>query len=126
MKTEYRQWINENVKEAYGKCVETTLAMTKAFPELIRVRGHYQCPLDGKRPHWWLKTSDGGIVDPTASQFSSGGVMGEYEGWVEGSPEPTGKCMNCGGYCYNNSNFCTQKCLNSLSDANGWERCLLK
>lgn len=125
MDKEYKKWIAENVKEAYGKCVEITKQMQQAFPELRRVRGHYICPIDGERSHWWLETSAGVIVDPTASQFSSGGVMGEYIEWVEGTKEPTGKCMECGGYAYDNKNFCKQKCLNDYADSMGWERCEL-
>jgi len=121
----YQGWIKENVTEAYGKCVEVTKQMLEAFPELTRVKGHYHCPFDGKRPHWWLKTDQGVVVDPTASQFLSGGIMGEYEEWKEGRPEPTGKCMDCGGYCYNNSNFCTQKCLDAYSEYAGWKKSTL-
>lgn len=107
---EYEVWIKENVEgDGYGKCAEITEAMAKAFPELTRVRGHYYCPSWGERTHWWLTTPDGKIVDPTKDQHPSHG-LGRYEPWVEGSPEPTGKCPNCGGYCYNGESTCSKKC----------------
>ena len=40
MKPKYLIWITENVtNNGYGQCAEVTLAMQKAFPELMRVRG---------------------------------------------------------------------------------------
>lgn len=106
MRYKYKNWINKHVSEHYGKCTEATILMAKAFPELQRIRGHYVCPfVDKKREHWWLVTKKGDIVDPTAKQFLSGG-NGEYIPWIEGSPEPTGKCQNCGEYAYNNNYFC--------------------
>jgi predicted nucleic acid-binding Zn ribbon protein len=105
----YLDWIKQNVTDKYGKCKEVTEKMAEAFPELQRVRGHYHCPIWGKRDHWWLTTEDGEIVDPTAGQFPSGG-LGEYAPWEEGSPEPTGMCPNCGGDVYDNKTCCSDKC----------------
>ena len=111
MEEKYLNWINENVYESYGKCTDVTLQMSKVFPELKRIRGFYYCPIFGKREHWWLVDIYGNIVDPTKKQFPSGGV-GVYEEWIEGSNEPTGKCPNCGGYCFNESYCCSQECHN--------------
>lgn len=92
-----------------GTCREATEAMVKAFPELRRVRGHYSwCP------HWWCETPDGTVVDPTARQFTSGGVYVEYTG-----PEPLGKCMNCGDYVWTalpngDTSACSDECLKEL------------
>lgn len=93
----YQLWIDQNVKDGTGGCKEVTEAMVKEFPELHRVRGHYHCWIWGKREHWWLTTSDGVVIDPTAAQFPSRGEgrYVEFDG-----PEPTGKCPNCGEYCY--------------------------
>ena len=102
MKPEYQDWIDANVRECYGKCAEVTRAMQAAFPELIRVRGHY-----GEHAHWWLTTARGEIIDPTRSQFP---FLGEYEPWLEGSTEPTGICPNCGDYAYNNYTCCSDTC----------------
>lgn len=85
--------------------MSATLEMQQEFPELIRVRGHYIDCLLGDRPHWWLKTKDGEIVDPTASQFNPG----DYEEFDESNPI-TGKCLNCGDYCYNHKCFCSSEC----------------
>jgi len=104
----YEQWIKDNVTETYGKCSEVTLRMQKAFPELIRVRGHYYCYAWGEREHWWL-TLDEKIIDPTSSQFPSKG-FGDYIPWDESQPEPTGKCPNCGEYCYEGRTLCSEDC----------------
>ena len=106
---DYKLWIKENVSVAYGKCSKVTEMMVVEFPELKRVRGYYHCPIWGKREHWWLVDTEGEIVDPTVSQFPSGG-FGEYEPWIEGSPEPTGMCPNCGEVCYNGDGVCSEKC----------------
>jgi hypothetical protein len=83
--------------------------MQEAFPELTLVKGFYRCHLTGQLyPHRWLETTSGHIVDPTASQFASG-TFGEYIRIDD--PEPTGKCCNCGGYCYDGSFLCCEKCV---------------
>jgi len=110
VENKYQKWITQNVKESYGTCQKVTKTMANDFPELKRVRGHYDCPLWGERAHWWLIALDGTIVDPTLSQFPTGGAGAEYVEWVEGTKEPTGMCPNCGGYCYDGSYCCTDKC----------------
>lgn len=112
----YQVWIGQHVPDfqaAYGKCAEVTLAMQAVFPELVRVRGQYHCLIWGERDHWWLTDPEGNIVDPTASQFPSGG-LGEYVPHVEGAPEPTGPCMNCGGKCYDGLSACSEPCAREL------------
>ncbi len=109
MKPQYADWIAANVKETLGRCAEATLAMSAAFPELTRVRGHYQCWVWGERQHWWLVDPNGEIVDPTANQFPSKGG-GVYIPWDESQPEPTGVCPNCGDYCYNGQSCCSEAC----------------
>jgi hypothetical protein len=109
MLEKYQEWIQKNVEgTGKGKCLEVAQKMLAEFPELILVRGHY---IDGKYrlPHWWLKTADDEIVDPTAAQFFTKGLL-DYEEWDESKPEPTGKCPNCGGYCYDNNYCCCKKC----------------
>lgn len=107
----YREWITANVQgDGLGQCASVTQLMILSFPELIRVRGHYMDPCWGPREHWWCKTSDGEIVDPTAAQFPSVGAS-EYIEFEDGSEEPIGKCLECGEYCWEseggNSNFCS-------------------
>lgn len=102
MKPEYKEWIKNwlSKNNPYGQCAEATLEMQEVFPELIRVCGHYYEPLwNQEREHWWLKTEDEKIVDPTASQFPTGGTM-EYTELDEDKEQPIGKCMNCGDYVY--------------------------
>lgn len=114
----YKKWIKENVLEnPYGKCEKYVNLMIEAFPELKKVRGFYHCPIWGKREHWWLITNDSTeqIIDPTVKQFPSHMLNIEYEPWIEGSPEPTGKCPNCGDYCYNHTFCCSDSCKNSYT-----------
>ncbi len=109
----YADWIDQNVTKTYGKCEEYTELMAKAFPELTRVRGHYHCFDWGKREHWWLVTKEGQIIDPTSAQFPSKG-LGNYEPWIEGTKEPTGKCIYCGGYAYDGNIWCSDECKQKL------------
>ena len=51
--------------------------MSKFFPELKRVKGTYINP-DGKRYTHWRCLNGETIIDPTASQFITGGV---YKRW---------------------------------------------
>lgn len=120
MQSQYRVWIEENVTDTYGKCAEVTEAMVAVFPELTRIRGFYMCEAWGVREHWWLVAPDGEIVDPTAGQFPSKGTS-EYVPLKEGSLEPTGKCMNCGGYVYRASKACSTACAKALEAYYGCE-----
>lgn len=116
-RTQYEEWISAHYptpESAYGKCDEATSLMAKAFPELSRVRGHYYCWSWGERTHWWLVTTDGSIVDPTASQFPTAG-SGVYETWTEGAKEPVGKCPNCGDYVYDYGVVCSDVCARSYA-----------
>lgn len=103
----YEEYIKERIKDQYkgdprltlGKCVEEVHAMHQEFPELEVVKGHVYVEWfaghqrERKRGHWWLVTSDGDIVDPTAGQFP---VIERYEAYVEGAHVRVGTCMNCG------------------------------
>ena len=102
----YLDWIEANVPKTYGKCAEMTQRMADAFPELTRVRGHYDCSVWGLRAHWWL-TLDGKIIDPTASQFPSKGT-GSYMPFS--GPEPSGICANCGESVYDGDYCCSKPC----------------
>lgn len=117
---EYFDWIKQYIIAKNGdiinKCEQATKLMKKKFPELVRVRGHViiQVPLTGairKCQHWWLKTSDNIIIDPTRLQFVN--ILG-YEEWDESKPEPTGKCPNCGEFCYNGDFCCSEQCHNEF------------
>jgi hypothetical protein len=74
-----------------GKCYEICKAIASKYPEFILVRGHYYCPIwNQDRPHWWLKSEDDVIYDPTVEQFPSKG-MGQYKEFSGMCP-----CSNCG------------------------------
>lgn len=100
-----------NLTDLYGRCAEHTLAMQKDFPELTRVRGQFDCPINGKSCHWWLVTPDGEIVDPTVAQFPTKGYAAQYIPWEEGNEEPTGKCLQCGDLTYRFQCFCSDSCI---------------
>jgi hypothetical protein len=104
MKDAYAAYI-ASVDNPRGRCQEITLEMQAEFPELVRVRGHYLCPLYGRRPHWWLTDEAGMIIDPTASQFVPGGDYVEWTG-----DEPTGRCINCGENVFDHSLVCGPGC----------------
>lgn len=107
MLSKYRDWIRErglyDSEKAIGRCADVTAEMVKDFPELVRVRGWYVCPMTGERPHWWCMTADEEVVDPTVSQFPTAGQFAEYRMIAAGEPVPVGKCMECGGWCYDGS-----------------------
>lgn len=111
MKSEYMVWITEYLKNNDPKlrCKEATGDMKQQFPELIKVRGHVIGALNNtQRPHWWLIdpiTQE--IIDPTESQFL---MILKYIPHDETQPEPTGKCPNCGEYCYDYSSVCSDEC----------------
>ncbi len=109
----YSDWIKKNVPNSFGTCREATEDMQKEFPHLRRVRGHYYCPIWGERKHWWLEDEQGNVIDPTREQFPSKG-MGEYVEWGEDQPEPIGKCINCGCYCYDGKDVCCEDCHNEF------------
>jgi hypothetical protein len=119
MNIKYKNWIDKWLltSDPLGRCQYVTSEMQKAFPELIRVRGHYFDVMWGERQHWWLETTEGEIVDPTASQFPTKG-NGYYEKWDESQEEPCGKCMNCGDLCYMSKGFgmhaCSENCCKEL------------
>jgi len=106
----YIDWIRQNVPDnCLGDCKTYSEAMQHEFKELRIVRGHYYCPVWGERGHWWLVHPEGYRVDPTAKQFPSRGG-GVYIEWEEGQAEPTGLCLNCGGYVYNGHTCCSEEC----------------
>jgi hypothetical protein len=114
----YKEWVSTHIKvreDYWRKCESVTLRMKEAFPELIRVRGHYHDIWFGPIPHWWLKTEDGTIIDPTCRQFSevqSWDMSGHHSLYAEVDDEnlPTGKCPNCGEYSYNRMFCCSENC----------------
>jgi hypothetical protein len=109
----YAEWIAARYPDtasARACCAEATRKLVAAFPELRRVRGHYVCPLWGPREHWWCVAPDGSVVDPTQAQFPTRGGF-EYEERDETRPEPTGRCHNCGEYCYGGrTDTCSAAC----------------
>lgn len=93
-----RIWQNR-FQNVAGTCMKASKAMAKEFPELTVVRGFVRS-FDGEpHQHWWCKTEDGKIVDPTRQQF----LAIEPITYQEVSDEDIhksyhGRCPNCGEY----------------------------
>lgn len=112
----HQNWIDQHYprsKDAKGQCKAACCDMCMEFPELKVVRGQIQveepCDLPPtKTSHWWCVTPDDKVVDPTRHQYPTSILS--YEPLDESKGEPTGKCMNCGNICYNESYFCSKKC----------------
>lgn len=105
----YDEWIDAYVARTpivRGSCGSATREMNEAFPELHRVTGFVTTMMGETSEHFWLETSDGDVVDPTASQFR-GGVL-EYRAFQPGDEVRVSRCMQCGDDIY--------ACLASLDD----------
>ena len=118
----YATWVKIEVEgDGYGKCVQAVDAMHETFPELEKRFGFFFASAPwGRRHHWWLRTPDGQIVDPTGKQHPNGQIFPEsdagYEDLTDLDPEelrskvPTGVCLDCGGPVYNGETFCNSSC----------------
>ena len=120
MKSKYFAWIEKHYptpESATLQCKEASLKMAKRFSELKRVRGmvHVKEPHGlppTKSPHFWLIAEDNSIVDPVVHQYPLGVV--KYVPINETLGDPTGKCMNCGDFCYKGYNVCSKKCARAM------------
>ena len=105
----WRSWCFGDVTQS---CQDAVAVLVILCPELTAVRGTVVMtdPPDGdRRPwtHWWAVTGFGDIVDPTAEQFPS---PIEYTPVDESKGDPTGRCPNCAGLCYESRYLCSDKC----------------
>jgi len=120
MKQKYKDWVEEKVEDPYLNCIYYSELMTLDFPELKVVRGYYEDIINGMIPHWWLVDEEGDIVDPTHSQLNGLCIKELYHEYDESQDKPTGKCKNCGEFCYDNNMVCSDKCKNEfLEHLNG-------
>lgn len=123
MRKEYKNWIdiyNKSHNIVSGFCLSASSLMIKDFPELILCRGYTTDLYYNKRTHWWCKTIDGEIIDPTVSQFFKDGIefdlkYEEYDEDLHGRLA-TGKCMDCGNYLYDDEQFCNDECEKATMD----------
>lgn len=102
-----------NYAEYRGKCKELSEALCHQDKSLTLVRGFYHCPMWGKQHHWWVKDSNGNIIDPTIKQFPTEGIAAEYEEF-----NGVCECDQCGkefnetdGKFESNYAFCSGECL---------------
>ena len=115
-------WEYANQGDTCTTCREATRLLVEFCPELTRVRGHVKmvgAPDDDERPwsHWWCVTSSGEVVDPTRSQFPCRDLV--YVPIDESRGEPTGKCPNCGGVCYEHRFTCCDECEREFVESMG-------
>ena len=115
MKVEYQDWINSHYPTfelAQLKCVEATKKMIKEFPELklakgaVRIEEPHGLP-PTLTPHCWCLDENCDIIDPTVKQYFT--KILEYTKYDDDNL-PTGKCPNCGEYCFNHTDLCSDKC----------------
>lgn len=116
----YKKWIRDYLKKnpnPRGFCNSATSQMTEVFPELRKVRGFVTDGIFGRHQHWWCETEGGDVIDPTEVQFAGALTYQEYDPKIHG-PEPIGKCMNCGDYCYEKespeAHACSDECYDEL------------
>ena len=119
MQQKYRNWIESNYPTwgtARGKCHQACLDIQKIFPELTITNGFvWALGYPTEQEHWWLKDTEGNIVDPTKIQF--GGIL-NYEEVDDSHPlrnYPREKCCNCGEKYYRTpdhqySSVCSKDC----------------
>lgn len=116
MDKSYQDWIDLHYPTSLSarlKCKVIAHRMATLFPELKVVRGQvsveepYGLP-STKTQHWWCVTPEGKVVDPTAHQYPTSVLA--YRPLDESKGEPTGKCMNCGGICYEHRTLCSKAC----------------
>lgn len=110
-----RQGWNE-FENVWGLCVEHTKQMQETFSELKIVKGcvwsNNNIDNFGLKPkkyeHCWLETEDGLIIDPTRTQYHLIEPI-EYQHFEE-DDLPTGKCSNCGDFCFDGESMCSINC----------------
>lgn len=121
----YADWINATVPKGYGcrgTCRRYSELMVAAFPELRLACGFVVLLGHKDEQHWWCVAPDGTVIDPTSGQFAGWTVVLHYDevdldDEVDRARIPTGKCMNCGEFCYGGRrNACSPACDSELSD----------
>jgi hypothetical protein len=113
----YDVWINThyNRETSYGQCKSAAELMKNEFPELTVTNGFIEDAMWGQREHWWLKTPDGEVVDPTRSQFTCVLSYTEVDGSHPSRNYERGTCANCGehyyiGKDYDDRTVCSSRC----------------
>lgn len=115
MKEKYKNWIDNYILKHNGNvrncCNTATKDMIESFPELKREKGWIHLDdLGWKIEHWWcVDLESNEIVDPTEAQFDNIVKYEAYDKLIHG-PLPTGKCMDCGEFVYDNETFCNIEC----------------
>lgn len=109
MELKYKEWIAKYLSENNPKmqCENASRLMMEVFPELVLIRGSVITINAIERTHWWCETPDKEIIDATETQFGS---IVKYYPLDETLPEPSGKCLHCGEFVYDSSQFCSSTC----------------
>jgi hypothetical protein len=100
--SKYDDWIkaNYNRESSYGQCKSAVELMKSEFPELTITNGFVEDVFWDQREHWWLKTPEGEIVDPTKSQFNCVLSYTEIDDSHPSRNYESGTCANCGEHYY--------------------------
>lgn len=115
MKIKYREWIDTHVGACELGDEKVTLNMQSRFPELHRVYGYYYSGTGTIRRRWWLVDEDDEVIDPTAHHLPCLGT-GTYNAWDNPRLEPSGVCVNCGRWRYDDDWFCGDSCRDQYTD----------
>lgn len=119
-----------------GHCISASHKLQEAFPELRLIRGtvvstnwikrmginvteadELQSLIRPDGGHIWCETETGEVVDPTFLQFAFVNDVALYVPFDESKAAdlPTGKCPNCGDYCYHGKELCSEECERSYA-----------
>jgi hypothetical protein len=99
----YKEWIEMNYPtstESYGNCKKAVEQMKSEFPELTITNGFVFDAMWGERAHWWLKTEDNSIIDPTFNQFPALVDYNEIDDNHPARNYPEARCHECGERYY--------------------------
>lgn len=106
----YLDWIRnyrDRQRDLRMMCFFASEEMLETFLELLLCRGTVNW-----HPHWWCQTREGEVLDPTLPQFEDLGDIIVYRRIDESKADllPTGKCPNCGEFCFNHRSVCSNAC----------------
>jgi hypothetical protein len=117
-----RQALLRQYGSPHHNCGVFTRALARQFPELRATAGFYFAPGGAAHgEHWWLETSEGAIVDPTADQWPSQG-RGRYERYDPARHLVVkGSCPSCGTGLYSRAGAypCSRSCDEALAEEYG-------
>lgn len=127
MKAKYSNWIKKHYptpQSAINQCSQACEKLRNDFPELIITNGLIQVGIEkDQRSHWWARTINGEIIDPTAHQYEAFGSSIIFYTEITDDHDlrnfEEGRCSNCGEHYFigkdnwNCSTTCSSSCFKS-------------